>query len=134
MASLVRGICCALIAILACIGAGPARAQDTIKIGYVDPFSGPFASGGDANGLASRIRARRSVYFHSSMRRCGSPSASKRPKAVSRSADTFAPPGRRARTAAKASLKASEQIQQYRECVALMWDRKHPEDPDWHYE
>src|SRR6201994_957195 len=47
MASLFRGICCAMVAILACIGAGPARAQDTIKIGYVDPFSGPFASGGD---------------------------------------------------------------------------------------
>ena len=25
----------------------PAMAEDTIKIGYVDPFSGPFASGGD---------------------------------------------------------------------------------------
>ncbi|MBN8898236.1 MAG: ABC transporter substrate-binding protein, partial [Rhodospirillales bacterium] len=25
----------------------PALAADTIKIGYVDPFSGPFASGGD---------------------------------------------------------------------------------------
>jgi branched-chain amino acid transport system substrate-binding protein len=47
MASLVRGICCALVAILACVGAGASRAQDTIKIGYVDPFSGPFASGGD---------------------------------------------------------------------------------------
>ena len=47
MASRVRGICCALVAILAFAGASPARAQDTIKIGYVDPFSGPFASGGD---------------------------------------------------------------------------------------
>jgi len=27
--------------------AQPAMAEDTIKIGYVDPFSGPFASGGD---------------------------------------------------------------------------------------
>ena len=25
----------------------PASAEDTIKIAYVDPFSGPFASGGD---------------------------------------------------------------------------------------
>jgi branched-chain amino acid transport system substrate-binding protein len=47
MASLFRGICCGLIAILACVVAGQVRAQDTIKIGYVDPFSGPFASGGD---------------------------------------------------------------------------------------
>ncbi len=47
MALLVRGIRCALIAILMCVGAGSVRAQDTIKIGYVDPFSGPFASGGD---------------------------------------------------------------------------------------
>ncbi len=39
------------------------------------------ASGGPASGLASRIRARRSVYFHSSTRRCGRPSAAKRPNA-----------------------------------------------------
>ena len=25
----------------------PVLAEDTIKIGYIDPFSGPFASGGD---------------------------------------------------------------------------------------
>jgi branched-chain amino acid transport system substrate-binding protein len=31
----------------ATIIARPAVAQDTIKIGYIDPFSGPFASGGD---------------------------------------------------------------------------------------
>jgi len=28
-------------------GAAPVRADDTIKIAYIDPFSGPFASGGD---------------------------------------------------------------------------------------
>ena len=33
------------------------------------------ASGGPASGLASRISARRSVYFHSSTRRCGRPCA-----------------------------------------------------------
>src|ERR1700709_1917633 len=47
MATSLRGLCFALVAILACIGVRPAAAQDTIKIGYVDPFSGPFASGGD---------------------------------------------------------------------------------------
>ena len=35
------------------------------------------ASGGPASGLASRISARRSVYFQSSTRRCGRPSARK---------------------------------------------------------
>src|ERR1700712_5495006 len=36
------------IALLALLFTGrPVAAQDTIKIGYVDPFSGPFASGGD---------------------------------------------------------------------------------------
>ena len=36
-------------ALLAWVGflASPARAQDTIKVAYVDPLSGPFASGGD---------------------------------------------------------------------------------------
>ena len=29
------------------LGARPGFAQDTIKVAYVDPFSGPFASGGD---------------------------------------------------------------------------------------
>ena len=46
-----------------------------------------------ASGLASRISARRSVYFHSSTRRCGRPSASKRPNAASRSATTLPSPG-----------------------------------------
>src|SRR6195256_5876058 len=47
MTSLLRRLCCALIALILGIGIRPASAQDTIKIGYVDPFSGPFASGGD---------------------------------------------------------------------------------------
>jgi branched-chain amino acid transport system substrate-binding protein len=47
MASLLRRVCCALVALAAVSAMRPAAAQDTIKIGYVDPFSGPFASGGD---------------------------------------------------------------------------------------
>src|SRR5271167_5225857 len=47
MTSMFRSISFVLVAIVACIAARPAAAQDTIKIGYVDPFSGPFASGGD---------------------------------------------------------------------------------------
>src|SRR5258705_2963899 len=43
------------------------------------------ASGGGASGFASRMRARRSVYFHSSTRRFGSPAAAKRSNAVARS-------------------------------------------------
>jgi branched-chain amino acid transport system substrate-binding protein len=47
MTSLFRSLCFVLLSIAAAIAARPAVAQDTIKIGYVDPFSGPFASGGD---------------------------------------------------------------------------------------
>jgi branched-chain amino acid transport system substrate-binding protein len=47
MVASLRGLCFVLVAIVACIGGKPAAAQETIKIGYVDPFSGPFASGGD---------------------------------------------------------------------------------------
>src|SRR6202167_2875838 len=47
MTSAFRSLCFALVAIAAGIGVRPAAAQDTIKIGYADPFSGPFASGGD---------------------------------------------------------------------------------------
>jgi branched-chain amino acid transport system substrate-binding protein len=36
-----------LICAIALLAVRPAVAQDTIKIAYVDPFSGPFASGGD---------------------------------------------------------------------------------------
>ena len=46
-----------------------------------------------ASGLASRISARRSVYFHSSTRRCGRPAVSKRLKACSRNAATAPAPG-----------------------------------------
>src|SRR6266487_1296633 len=59
------------------------------------------ASGGTARGFASRMSARKSVYFHSSTRRCGSPSASKRRKASSRSAPTATAPGSASLTAAK---------------------------------
>src|SRR3954451_918418 len=52
------------------------------------------ASGTPASGLASRMSARRSVYFHSSTRRCGSPSLSKRRNASSRNAATGGAPGR----------------------------------------
>src|ERR1700675_326628 len=42
-----RLICYSLVALgLLCSGP-PVRAEDTIKIAYTDPFSGPFASGGD---------------------------------------------------------------------------------------
>jgi branched-chain amino acid transport system substrate-binding protein len=47
MTSLIRRICFAVVALLLGAAVRPALAQDTIKVGYVDPFSGPFASGGD---------------------------------------------------------------------------------------
>jgi branched-chain amino acid transport system substrate-binding protein len=47
MTSLVRRLCFAFIALSACFAARPVLAQDTIKVAYIDPFSGPFASGGD---------------------------------------------------------------------------------------
>src|SRR5262245_2466902 len=59
------------------------------------------ASGKPASGFASRMSARKSVYFHSSTRRCGRPSASKRRKASSRSVPTAAGPGSARLTAAK---------------------------------
>src|SRR5262249_17028760 len=64
------------------------------------------ASGAPASGLASRMSAGRSVYFQSSMRRCGRPSVSKRRKASSRSAATAAAPGRARRAATKVSASA----------------------------
>src|SRR5436190_14748740 len=63
------------------------------------------ASGGAASGFASRTRARRSVYFQSSRRRCGSPSASKRRNASSRKAATVPLPG--SVPSARAKLAAS---------------------------
>src|SRR6516164_5219739 len=58
-------------------------------------------SGTAARGFASRMSARKSVYFHSSTRRCGKPSVSKRRKASSRSAPTAPAPGSAPLTAAK---------------------------------
>jgi branched-chain amino acid transport system substrate-binding protein len=45
---LFAGIAGMAIAAFATLG-GPATAQDTIKIAYTDPLSGPFAQVGDAN-------------------------------------------------------------------------------------
>jgi branched-chain amino acid transport system substrate-binding protein len=47
MTSLIRRVCYAFIVIALAVAGHPAVAQQTIRIGYVDPFSGPFASGGD---------------------------------------------------------------------------------------
>jgi branched-chain amino acid transport system substrate-binding protein len=47
MTSLIRRFCFAFVAVSLFAAIRPALAEDTIKVGYVDPFSGPFASGGD---------------------------------------------------------------------------------------
>jgi branched-chain amino acid transport system substrate-binding protein len=47
MTSLIRRVCYAFIVIALAVAGRPVMAQQTIRIGYVDPFSGPFASGGD---------------------------------------------------------------------------------------
>src|SRR5712691_3702411 len=72
------------------------------------PFARRFAraSGTAASGFASRISARRSVYFHSSTRRCGRPSASKASNAAARRSAMRQSPGSFARTAANASASA----------------------------
>src|SRR6266516_7015991 len=64
------------------------------------------ASGAAASGFASRISARKSVYFHSSTRRCGSPRASKLWNAAARRSAMRRSPGSFARTAANASASA----------------------------
>src|SRR5262249_12018205 len=64
------------------------------------------ASGTAASGSALRMSARKSVYFHSSTRRCGKPSVSKRRKASSRSAPTAPAPGSARLTAAKLCASA----------------------------
>src|SRR5262249_54268687 len=64
------------------------------------------ASGASASGLASRMSARRSVYFPSSPRRLGRPLASKRRNAASRPATTSRPPGSRVLTAANVAASA----------------------------
>ena len=46
MTSLIRHSCFLTVMILALAGR-PALAEDTIKIGYVEALSGPFASAGD---------------------------------------------------------------------------------------
>ncbi len=43
----IRRLCFAFVALSFVTAIRPAVAEDTIKVGYVDPFSGPFASGGD---------------------------------------------------------------------------------------
>src|SRR5262245_14426805 len=65
------------------------------------------ASGTAASGLASRMSARKSVYFHSSTRRFGKPSVSKRRKASSRNAPTVSAPGAARLTAAKLCASAA---------------------------
>jgi branched-chain amino acid transport system substrate-binding protein len=47
MTSLIRRLCFAFVALSMGVVARPVLAQETIKIAYIDPFSGPFASGGD---------------------------------------------------------------------------------------
>jgi branched-chain amino acid transport system substrate-binding protein len=47
MATLFRRVCYVLVAIASIAAVRPGAAQDTIKVAYVDPLSGPFASGGD---------------------------------------------------------------------------------------
>jgi branched-chain amino acid transport system substrate-binding protein len=42
-----RLVCYSLALLGLLVSARPSAAEDTIKIGYTDPFSGPFASGGD---------------------------------------------------------------------------------------
>src|SRR6516225_7182674 len=64
------------------------------------------ASGGGASGSASRISARRSVYFHSSTRRLGRPACSKRPKASWRNAAIAPAPGSAHFAAAKCAESA----------------------------
>ncbi len=64
------------------------------------------ASGAPASGLASRISARRSVYFHSSTRRCGRPLVLNCRKASARSVASAPAPGSRPLAAAKLSASA----------------------------
>src|SRR6202521_584871 len=64
-------------------------------------------SGAAARGFASRIRARRSVYFHSSTRRCGRPCSSKAWNAAARRSAMRRSPGSVARTAANAAASAA---------------------------
>jgi branched-chain amino acid transport system substrate-binding protein len=47
MTSSIRRLCLAVVALPLILAGRPVAAQETIKVGYVDPFSGAFASGGD---------------------------------------------------------------------------------------
>ncbi len=47
MTSSIRRLALACVTIVLAVAGRPAWADDTIKIAYIDPFSGPFASGGD---------------------------------------------------------------------------------------
>jgi branched-chain amino acid transport system substrate-binding protein len=47
MTSHFRRVLAATLLTVSALWAQPSRAQDTIKIGYIDPFSGPFAQSGD---------------------------------------------------------------------------------------
>src|SRR5262249_53286322 len=64
------------------------------------------AAGPRDGGSVSFQAARRSVHFHSSRRRCGSPSPVKTPMAALRASATSGPPGRRGVTASNISAKA----------------------------
>jgi len=45
--SCLRLICYSFVVVCGLSAGWPAVAQETIKLAYTDPFSGPFASGGD---------------------------------------------------------------------------------------
>src|SRR5262249_43092411 len=62
--------------------------------------------GDGASGSTSRISARRSVYFHSSIRRFGSPARSKASKASRRASATLPEPGKRSRATVNTSFTA----------------------------
>jgi branched-chain amino acid transport system substrate-binding protein len=47
MTSLIKRLCFVFVALAMGFAARPVLAQETIKVAYIDPFSGPFASGGD---------------------------------------------------------------------------------------
>ncbi len=49
MTSIIRRFCFVAITILLALAGRPASADDTIKLGYIEALSGPFASGGDEN-------------------------------------------------------------------------------------
>src|ERR1700712_3296074 len=47
MTSRIRRLCFAIVTASLVLAGHTAVADDTIKVAYIDPFSGPFASGGD---------------------------------------------------------------------------------------